>query len=382
MGRDIIIVAGAIGRSRIGGKAWAYMQYLIGLQRLGYDVFYLEDCGEGSWVYDWDTQQTTTDLDYPASYVRDCIEQFGFKDRWIYRAGDHSKGMAVEEFLSVCSQASLLIIRANPMPIWRPEYDWPKRRVFIDVDPGFTQIRLVNNDAELLKTVKHSERLFTIGQNIGNPDCPIPTVGRDWFKTVPPISLPDWPFSETNPAENFTCVMDWRGFHDVVYKGVSYGQKDKTFPEFLELPRLTSQPILLAQIGANPEQLAKHGWEVMPGWVPSFTPWSYRTFIQNSRAEFGVAKHMYVETCGGWFSDRSVCYLASGRPVLVQDTGQKGWLPIGEGILTFRDLPEALQGIEAINADYEHHQRAARALAEHFFSADRVLSSLLEAAMN
>jgi hypothetical protein len=137
----------------------------------------------------------------------------------------------------------------------------------------------------------------------------------------------------------------------------------------------------LALTGSAPEKFVEHGWEVLPGWVPSRTPCSYRSFIQESRAEFGVAKHGYVKMRGGWFSDRSVCYLASGRPVLVQDTGLDDWLPTGEGVVTFRDLPGAVAGIDKINADYERHRRAARRVAEEYFAPERVLQPLLEAAM-
>jgi hypothetical protein len=137
----------------------------------------------------------------------------------------------------------------------------------------------------------------------------------------------------------------------------------------------------MALSGAPPETLTKHGWEVVEGWMASLTPSSYRTFIQQSRAEFSVAKHGYVLTRGGWFSDRSVCYLASGRPVLVQDTGLSDWLPVGKGLLTFGDIHEARAGVEAINADYELHSHAARQLAEQFFAAERVLAQLLERGM-
>jgi hypothetical protein len=174
--------------------------------------------------------------------------------------------------------------------------------------------------------------------------------------------------------------MQWRGFRDVVHNGVLYGQKDREFPRFAELPRHTPQPFRVALTGAPPEDLARHGWEVVPGWVPSRTPWSYRAFIRESRAEFGVAKHGYVRMRGGWFSDRSVCYLASGRPVLVQDTGLDDWLPTGKGVVTFDDVPGAVRGVEAINADYEGHRRAARRIAEEYFAAERVLPPLLDAA--
>ena len=377
----VIILAGHIGRWPVGGNAWYHLQFLRGLQGLGHDVFYLEECGEESWVYEWDTEQVTDALSYPARYLHDCLDPLGLRDRWIYRAGQQSVGMPLDQFLEVCAQANLLIVHGVPVTLWRAEYAWSRRRIYIDIDPGFTQISLVTGDRDLAATVERCERLFTIGQRIGEKDCPIPTADRQWLKTIQPVSLPDWPYVDGGAATHFTSIMQWRGFRDVVYDEVVYGQKDREFPKFIDLPRLTRQPLLLAQTGGPSEELAQRGWDVIPGWIPSKTPWSYREFIQDSRAEFGVAKHGYVLMRCGWFSDRSLCYLASGRPVLVEDTALGDWLPTGEGIVTFRDVREALLGIESINADYEKHRRAARALAEECFAADRVLPPLLDAAM-
>jgi hypothetical protein len=377
----IIIVSGSIGRLPVGGHAWVDMQYLLGLRALGHDVYYLEECGAESWVYNWDAEELTTDLGYPAGYVRDCLGPVGLGGRWVYRAGDRAEGMDPGAFRDVCARADLLLVRAVPLALWREEYGWPRRRAFIDADPGFTQISLESGKPDLAETVARCECLFTVGQNLGAADCPIPAAGRGWRKTVAPVALPHWPVAGDGPATHFTAVMQWRGFRDVTYRGVEYGQKDKEFPKFIDLPRRTPQPFRVALTGAPPEDLVRHGWEVVPGWVPSRTPEAYQAFIRQSRAEFGVAKHGYVRMRGGWFSDRSVCYLASGRPVLVEDTGLVDWLPVGEGVVTFRDLSGAVRGIEAINVDYERHRRAARRLAEQVFAADRVLPPLLEAAL-
>jgi len=274
----------------------------------------------------------------------------------------------------------LLVMRAVPFWNWRPEYEKPSRRVFIDVDPGFTQITLDNGDKGWLEGVAKAERHFTYGQRIGQPDCPIPQTGGPWLKTLPPVFLSEWPFLNSIPT-HFTSIMRWQGFREVNYQGVSYGQRDKEFPIFLELPRATSQRFRIAQMGIKPEVLTSHGWEAVPGEVVSKTPDSYREFIQNSRAEFSVPKNGYVKMRGGWFSDRSVCYLASGRPVLIDDTGLQDWLPVGEGLLKFTDMNGALEGIERINSDYPRHGRAARKLAEEIFSTDKILPRFLEAAM-
>jgi hypothetical protein len=376
-----IIVSGVIGRLPVGGHAWIAMQYLAGLQELGHEVYFLEDCGDESWVYNWDTEEVTTDLAYPAAYVADCLAPLGLQDRWIYRAGEQSAGMTTEAFRSVCERADLLIVWAVPFDVWRSDYDLPRRRVYIDADPGFTQIALATGDGRLASTADRCDRVFTIAQRIGADDCLIPTANRIWQKTLPPISLPHWPYAEQKDATHFTSVMQWRGFRDVTYEGVVFGQKDREFPKFVDLPDRTSQPFRLALTGSAPENLNARGWEVIPGWIPSRTPWSYRAFVQSSRAEFGVAKHGYVLSRGGWFSDRSVCYLASGRPVLVEDTGLGDWLPTGLGVVTFRDIAEAVRGVDAINADYDAHREAARGLAETVFAAEVVLPPLLDAAM-
>lgn len=378
----IIIFSGSIGRCGVGGLAWMNMQYLAGLRSMGHQVFYLEECGQESWVYDWEAEQLTTELDYPAAYVRECLEPIGLDGKWIYRAGEQTRGMETTDFQEICSRADLFIVHAVPITLWRKEYSNPYRRIFIDVDPGFIQMDLANGHKELVNTIERCENLFTIAQRIGAENCPIPTNGRKWLKTLPPVSLANWFFSENDNAGHFTSIMQWKGFREVEYNGVVYGQKDKEFPKFIDLPRYTSQPLQIVMTGAPPDDLLEHGWEVVPGWIPSRTPWSYREFIQNSRAEFGVAKHGYVLMQGGWFSDRSVCYLASGRPVLVEDTGLSDWLPVGEGVLTFSNLREAVSGIEKINTNYEQQRKAARWIAEEYFATERVLPSLLEAAMD
>jgi hypothetical protein len=374
-----IIVAGALGRFPIGGNAWVVMQYLLGLQTLGHEVYFLEECGEGSWVFDWESEDVTTDLDYPTGYLHDCLTPIGFGDRWIYRAGDQTRGMRPEAFHSLCEEAELLLILACPLDLWRQEYDRPRRRAFIDLDPGFTQIRFANGEPLLVQTLDRCEQLFTIGQRVGSPGCEIPTQGRQWSIMLPPISLPNWAFA-SGEASHFSTIMQWRSYDDVEFRGVTYGNKSREFLEIQNLPRLCAQPLRIALSGGDPEALRRIGWEVETGWKASFTPDSYQRFIQTSRAEVSAAKHGYVATRSGWISDRSVCYLASGRPVLVQDTGIGDRITTGRGLLTYTDVGSALGGIEAINGEYELHRNSARRLAEEIFAADRVLPPLVEMA--
>jgi hypothetical protein len=376
-----IILGGTIGRSGLGGQAWASLQYLLGFRALGHDVYYLEDCGQCSWVYEWEKQEWTYDAAYPAAYVNACLEPFGFGNRWRYCTDEASFGLTRGQFAEICTGADLLVMRAVPLWVWRSEYDLPKRRAFIDVDPGFTQITLTNGDEGWLSGIARADRRFTVAQRIGERDCAIPKTGGPWLKTLPPVFLPEWPVANAD-ATRFTAILRWQGFREVNHNGVSYGQRDREFPRFFDLPGLTAQKFSIAQLGVEPEALSRHGWESLPGEVASKTPASYRRFIQESRAEFSVPKNGYVKMRGGWFSDRSVCYLASGRPVLIQDTGLCDWLPVGEGLVTFNDPRDAAAGVERINGNYEQHRRAARALAENVFSTGRVLPEFLDAAMN
>jgi hypothetical protein len=197
---------------------------------------------------------------------------------------------------------------------------------------------------------------------------------------LPPVVLAEWPCATTD-ATRFTSVIRWQGFRDARFGGASYGQRDRSFPRYLDLPRRTAQKFCVALMGTEPETLERHGWEVERGEIISRTPASYRTFIQQSRGEFSVPKHGYVAMRTGWVSDRTVCYLASGRPVLIEDTGLESCLPVGEGLVTFTDPESALAGLERINADYERHRRAAGELARTCFAAEKVLLKFLESAM-
>jgi hypothetical protein len=376
-----IVFAGTIGRSGLGGQAWAGLQYLLGLRALGHDVVYLEDCGKSSWVYIWETEDWTHELDYPAAYVRACLEPFGLGNRWIYRDNYRSVGMPIEQFNEFCSNADLLIMRATPFWNWRAEYDLPRRRAFIDVDPGFTQIAIANGDAGLTEGIARAEKRFTYAQRYGEKDCAIPEDGGPWLKTRPPVYLPEWPVANS-AATHFTSIMRWQGFKEVSYRGISYGQRDKEFPRYFDLPRRTTQKFCIAQMGIKPEELTNYGWEVAAGEIISRTPACYRDFIRESRGEFSVPKNGYVAMRGGWFSDRSVCYLASGRPVMIEDTGLKDWLPLGRGLLTFNDPDSALDCVNQVNAEYDRHAQAARSIAEEHFATDKVLPHLLEAAIN
>lgn len=252
-------------------------------------------------------------------------------------------------------------------------------KVFLDIDPGFPQMWRELGQADILAGY---DAYVTIGENVGRPGCAIPTCGLDWITTRQPVVLDRWPLAILGGAA-FTSVCTWRGPYDAVeYDGEKYGLRVHEFRRFVELPRLTGQEFELA-LDIHREEtcdlalLRDHGWRLVDPIAAAGDPRRYRDYIHSSKAEFMVAKGMYVQTLSGWFSDRSICYLASGKPVLAQDTGLAELYPTGEGLLTFTTVEEAISGVQEIQQDYVRHSRAARALAEEYFDSDVVLTRLL-----
>jgi len=234
---------------------------------------------------------------------------------------------------------------------------------------------------------------FSYGTNIGRPGCTIPTAGIDWLPTVPPVVPDIWQVREPGHAAEanggasdnaFTTVANWSAYGAVTYRGERYGQKDEEFLRLLDLPSQTKARLELALSGASSEEMARlqgAGWSVRnAGEVSADIP-TYQAYIAGSRGEFSAAKHAYVKTRSGWFSDRSVCYLAAGRPVVLQDTGFSDWLPTGRGIVAFSSTRDAADCLERVAAEYPEHCRAAAQIVAKVFSYDVVLPQLLEYAL-
>jgi hypothetical protein len=259
-----------------------------------------------------------------------------------------------------------------------------RRKAYVDLDPGFTQFW--HADGTGGARLEGHDVHFTVGENIGLPGCPIPTCGLDWKAVRPPAVLEEWPVADAGDADRFTTIGAWRGaFGPVEFDGHTYSLKVHEFRKVIELPRRSRQRFEIAlDIHPGDERdraaLEANGWTLVDPRATVPGPLEFRDYVQRSGAEFSVAQGIYVETSSGWFSDRTVRYLASGRPVLVQDTGFSANLPVGEGLLAFTDLDGAVRGAERIAADYEHHRRAARAVAEAHFDSDTVLSRFLEEA--
>jgi hypothetical protein len=358
------------------------MMYLIGLQRLGHNVWYLEDMAECN--FDPVENALSTDPRYALDFIQGCLEPYGLGDRWCYvdYLGMNYYGQSREEWRRICSECDLFLNLSGGCWIWRDEYAAIPHTAFIDSDPAFTQLEIVRRGRERVEFFAQYDHLFTFGSNIGTPASPIPTSGLIWNHTWQPVCVDEWTPDEKPPQPCFTTVMTWKieSFEEIG------GNKDSEFQKVLSLPLRTNVPIELAVSAPGgfdvASYLAPYGWRCRDAFAVSNTPFVYRDFIRSSLGEFSVAKHTYVNSNSGWFSDRTECYLASGRPAVVQDTGFSAHLPTGDGLFAFRTVEEAAAALEMIMSDYAHHSRGARALAVEHFSAEAVLLPLIEKAMS
>jgi hypothetical protein len=368
-----ILVAGIIARYPFGGVTWCSLMYLLGLRALGHEVFYIEDTGEC--VYDPIQNSRSTDPAYGTSYIQRALAPFDLGEQWSFVNYDGTyHGRSAGHVRHFCRDADLFLNLSGGSWFWRDEYARIPRSAFIDSDPGFTQLAIAKAEPWYVEFFSRFDRLFTFGANIGTAASPVPVGNFAWRPTWQPVVLDQWR-TDLPPGDRFTTVMTWQieSFADVG------GNKDVEFAKYIDLPARTAQRFELAINGPR-TLLASHGWSTVDAMAVSRTPWDYRDFIHRSKAEFGVAKHTYVSTYSGWFSDRTECYLASGRPALVQDTGWTRHLPAGDGLLAFSTPDEALAGIDQINADYRQHARRAVEIAQEHFDAGRVLGRLLEEA--
>ena len=357
----------------------------MGLRRLGWDVWFVEELQPDLCV-DEAGEPTTFAASINRRYFEKVTAQFGLAGAATLICGDAkaTAGAPYDELLARAGQAELLFNISGHLKR-RELVLAPRSRVYVDLDPGFTQLWADKGD--IGKDLADHEHHVTVGSNLGRPDCPLPTGGIDWQRTLPPVLLDEWRVTQS-PAQPspLTTVATWRSpYGQVELSGRLQDLKHHEFRKLIDLPRrLPSLSFeialaITAEDGADLEALRAHGWRIVdPGEVAA-DPDSYRNYIRRSAGEFTVAQGVYVSTRSGWFSDRTACYLASGRPALVQDTGIGSTLPLGEGLVVFTDLESAVRGAETIAADYPAHCRAAREIAEGYLDSDRVLTRLLEA---
>ncbi len=360
------MVAGVPGH---GGATWAVLQYVLGLRRLGHDVLLVEP-----------VQAVTGPV---ADYFHSVIRDYGLEERAALLVdGTHETvGLSYASARKLAREADVLV---NVSGMLRDEafVDPIPTRVYLDLDPAFNQLW---HEAEGIDVGFDGHTHFvTVGLAVGTLGCDVPTCGKDWIPTVQPVVLDLWPVADRLEYDGLTTVANWRGYGSIERDGVLYGQKAHSLRRFIAFPTLTDVPVFLA-LAIHPDErrdleaLHENGWRLLDAAEAAGTPARYRRFVQRSWAELGIAKSGYVESRCGWFSDRSVCYLASARPVLVQETGFSEFLPVGEGLLAFETTDDLLAGVEELRRDYPRHRRAARKLAEEYFDSDRVLCALLDA---
>jgi hypothetical protein len=377
-GGAVIIVAGMIaGDPYQGGATWAVLQYVLGLRQLGHDVYFVEPISAEK----LSPGGTNLSRSANAAYFRSVMRQFDLEPRAaLLLAGTTETVGLPYDFLRTVAGASECLINISGMLADPALTESIPVRVYLDLDPGFNQLWCA---AEGINVGFEGHTHFvTIGQALGHADCVIPTCGRTWIATRQPVVLSEWPPADRVTHDAFTTVANWRGYGSITYNSVFYGQKAHAWRRFMALPDQSHERFLVA-LAIHPDEtrdllnLASHGWTLIDPADVSDTPDRYRRFVQGSKGEIGVAKSGYAAARCGWFSDRSVCYLASGRPVVAQETGFSRFLPTGEGLFAFDTTDEACAGIDAVVGDYARHSRAARAMAEEYFDASSVLPQLL-----
>lgn len=365
-----VIVSGTIAATPWqGGATWAVLQYLLGLERLGCDVYFVEQ------------------LDGPekpgaSRYCDQVMRSFGLDDRWalLSAAGAEPVGMPRRRLLDVAGEADLLLNLSGKLSD-ADVLDRVPVRAYVDLDPVFAQLWQAAEGVDM--GFDAHTAFVSVADSIGQAGSGIPSCGRNWLPTLPPVVLDEWPVAMAIERARATTVGHWRSYGSIIHDGVHYGQKAHSLRALIDLPRRAPDRLELA-LAIHPDEtrdieaLEENGWALLDPAEVAHTPDDYRRFVQGSWAEFGLTKLGYVVAGSGWFSDRSSCYLASGRPVLAQDTGFGRRLPIGAGLLAFSDADDAVAGLEELERDYDRHRAAARQIAEEHLAADHVLGSLLE----
>jgi hypothetical protein len=382
-----IIVTGYAGCVPIGGVAWDYLQYPLGLSRLGYDVYYHEDTLK--WPYHPIQKTQVEDGTYSAKYLEDFFKRYApeLAERWHYfHLREKSFGMSKSDFDHVARTADLFLNVSGSVAI-PDQLSSNCKKIFIDTDPGYNQLKMVQKKEKTSKVpgfLRVHEKYFTYAENIHAADCLVPKLDVEWKTTRMPVVLDLWePLLRTIPLNGapWTTIMTWDEFREKpVYENVEYHGKGVEFEKIISLPQHLSVEMTMAVGGrdAPVERLNESGWNILDGPEVTQTPESYQQFINSAKGEISVAKNVYVALRTGWFSCRSACYLAAGRPVVLQNTGFDRILPTGTGIKVFTNLNEAVLGIRQIEERYQEHAKAAREIAVEFFDSQKVLERLVQ----
>jgi hypothetical protein len=377
-----IIVFGIMFWFPLAGVTYQFLHFLIGLRRLGYDPYYIEDSGR--WIYDPKLNDLSPDATGNIAAVVPVLEEHGFKGRWAFRGNypdGKCYGMSEPELLRLYQEADAFLNVTGAQEI-RDEHRVCRRRIYVETDPVAAQIRVAQGNERTIAALEAHDTHFSYGGNFGKPDCRVPLQQFNWQPTVQPVVMDLWKNDLTLAKDAaYNTIATWHNpGQDIVYNGETYyWSKDREFEKVLDLPTRRNVPFELA-VNVDDKtrgRLTANKWRITDPVNLSGNMASYHDFILKSRGEFTVAKDQNIRLRSGWFSDRTVCYLAAGRPAINQDTAFGSYLPTGKGLFSFKTVDDILVAVDSIQSDYEGNCRAAREIAEQYFAAEKVLDSLI-----
>ncbi len=376
-----IVVAGFIVGFPMGGQVWVMLHYMQAMSRMGHEVLFLEDTSDWSYPFDPD-QGYGTDSSFGRGVLEDIFKRFKINGQWAYNSAIENRlygGLTRKELDDYCAKADLWFNISGVNPL-RDNYMRCKKKLVIDTDPVFTQARIAEDEAMKDYYTAH-DACFTYGYNLPEGKSKLPLSGIRWFPTVPPVIMEEWE-PVPSPGSCYTTLGSWntKG-RDIVLEGETFRWSKKArYEALIELPRRVPQvdlELVFSSMGDDERRFAEHGWKIDDALKVSRDIYVYRDYIRNSRAEFTVAKDQNIRLQSGWFSDRSTCFMAAGRPVITEDTGFGAYLPTGEGLFAFESMDDAVKAIEAVEADPERHRKAAQRIAENYFKAEKVVGDML-----
>jgi hypothetical protein len=388
MKRKRIVVMGFMGGMPIAGVIWQHVHYIVGLQRLGHEVYYIEDSARIP--YNPETFEVNVEFDYAAKILGRLADEFSFQDRWSYCARylkeTPTAGLSLKKIRELYRDADAVLNICGTQE-FNDDLLKSDRIIYVESDPGVEQIKIDNGVTSTIDYLGRHHALFTFGENVGTKSFPVPLHGFKWHPTRQPIVTDLW---KTNRAPKraavFTSIANWStsGLKDIKWRNRKYlWSKSREFLQFVAAPKKARETFELATNISDPRtrnKFERNGWRLVSPLQMSVDYWLYRDYIQSSKGEFTVAKDQYVRLNTGWFSDRSACYLAAGRPVITQETGFTKNYGGDAGLLAFRSLNDIAETAKMINSDYKKHSGAARRIARDVFEAEKVLKSLLDRA--
>jgi hypothetical protein len=380
-----VIIFGILFWYPLAGVTYQFLHYLLGLRRLGYDAYYVEDSAR--WIYDPRLNDLSPDPTGNLSAVVPALEAHGLAGKWAFRGkypDGQCYGLSESQIETLYREADAFLNVTGAQEL-RDEHLRVKRRIYVESDPFASQVKVAKGDASMIRTLQAHDTLFTFGENIGASDCGIPVNSEmKWLSTRQPVLLDLWPVAHPRTDAPYNTITTWHNKHkNIEWQGETwYWTKDREFERFIELPKRRPRVPFELAAGVNGnarDLLMANRWGLADSIGVSTSMDSYRDYIRHARGEFTVARDQYVRPRTGWFSDRTACYLAAGRPVITQETGFSKFYR-GDGLFGFGSTEEILAAVDAIELDYARHCRGARDLAAEYFAAEKVLGSLMERA--